>query len=250
MNRRQLASKIDHTLLSATASPGEIVALVDEAVEHGFASVCVNSVYAAGVRELLDQKRNKSPHDVKLCVTAAFPLGAMTPMQRAVDATQSVKAGAEEIDLVPWLPRLIHQDQPKIRADVLETVRAVRAARPSCIVKMILETAALREAARDEAEYEAMIACACAAARESGCDFVKTSTGFHPAGGATVGDVRLLKQHAGGLLVKASGGIRDYQSALAMLNAGADRLGASASMAILAGASDEARKPVGGRRSS
>ena len=98
---------------------------------------------------------------------------------------------------------------------------------------MICETALLRQVANDDADFEAMIVCACGAARESGCDFVKTSTGFHAAGGATVEAVQLLKKHAAGLKVKASGGIRDYETAMAMLDAGADRLGTSASVAII-----------------
>src|SRR5690606_16781003 len=125
----------------------------------------------------------------------------------------------------------------KLREDLLETVRAVRASRASCIVKVICETALLRQMATDDADFEAMIECACAAARESGCDFVKTSTGFHAAGGATVEAVGLLKKHAGGLQVKASGGIRDYDTAMAMFEAGADRIGSSASVAIIGAAS-------------
>lgn len=237
MDRSELASRLDHTLLAPDASPRAIAALVDEAVEHGFASVCVNPVYVPSVRERLDEHAAQKPHSVKLCTVAAFPLGAVSPTQRAIEATQSVKAGAQEIDLVPWLPRIIHKDGAKLREDLLETVRAVRASRPSCLVKVICETALLRQVAADDADFEAMIETACAAARESGCDFVKTSTGFHAAGGATVEAVRLLKKHAVGLHVKASGGIRDYDAAMAMFDAGADRIGCSTSLAIIGASS-------------
>lgn len=237
MTRDELASKIDHTLLAADASPGQIAALVDEAVRFGFAAVCVNPVYAASVRERLDAAAANKPHDVKLCVVAAFPLGAVSPMQGSIDATQSVKAGADEIDLVPWLPRLINVDGANLRRDLLTIVKAVRTCRPACVVKVILETAALEAVASSDDAFEAMISCGCAAARESGCDFVKTSTGFHPAGGATVQAVKMMKKHATGLGVKAAGGIGDYTTACAMFDAGADRIGASRSVAIVEGAS-------------
>ncbi len=235
MKKSELASRIDHTLLDPVASPGAVVTLVHEAVEHGFASVCVNPVYVPAVRELLDEIAKETPHDVKLCTVVSFPMGACTPMQRAVEATQSVKAGAEEVDLVAWLPRIIHKDEAMLRSDLLETTRAVRASRASCVVKVIIESAALRAAASSDDEFEAMIACACAAARGAGCDFVKTSTGFHSAGGATIEAVRLMKKHAEGLKVKASGGVRDYDVAMAMFEAGADRIGASASVKIVKG---------------
>lgn len=237
MNRAQLASKIDHTLLTAQASPGQVAALVDEALRFGFASVCVNPVYAAAVRERLDAARSTALHDVKLCVVTAFPLGAVTPMQASIDATQSVKAGADEIDLVPWLPRLLNADLEHLRHDLLMVVKAVRTSNRMCVVKVILESAALRQSAASDDNFEAMIACGCAGARESGCDFIKTSTGFHPAGGATLEAVTLMKKHADGLQIKAAGGIRDYDAARAMLDAGADRLGTSASVAIVEGAS-------------
>ncbi len=288
IERRDLARRIDHTLLKPEATEADVRALVAEALGHGFAAVCVNPVFVPLVRGLLDDgsrtggtpvplgngsrtggtpvplgngsrtggtpvplgdasRTGETPVPLgmapvplggapALCTVASFPLGAATVMQRAIEATQSVKAGAEEIDLVAWLPRLIARDAAGLRGDLIETVRAVRAARPSCVVKVIIESAALRAAASSDDEFEAMIAAACAASREAGCDYVKTSTGFHPAGGATIEAVRLMKKHAGGLKVKASGGIRDYATASAMIDAGADRVGASASVAIVAAA--------------
>ncbi len=242
IERRDLARRIDHTLLKPEATEGDVRELVVEAVGHGFAAVCVNPVFVPMVRGLLDEAMRTVGTPVPLggapalCTVASFPLGAATAMQRAIEATQSVKAGAEEIDLVAWLPRLIARDGAGLRSDLIETVRAVRAARPSCVVKVIIESAALRVAASSDDEFEAMIAAACNASREAGCDYVKTSTGFHPAGGATIEAVRLMIKHAGGLKVKASGGVRDYATASAMIDAGADRVGASASVAIVAAA--------------
>lgn len=237
MDRQRLAAHIDSTLLSSDAMPGQIDRLVDEAVELGFAAVCVNPIFVPQARERLDKLQLHSSHRVKLCTVVSFPLGAVSAMQRATEATLSVKKGAEEIDLVPWLPRLFEREQSSLRDDLLMTIRAVRAVNPNIVVKVILETAALKQAASNDVEFEQMIEVGCAAARESGCDFVKTSTGFHAAGGATVEAVALLTKHASGLRVKASGGIRDYDTAIAMLEAGADRLGVSAGAAILEGAS-------------
>lgn len=227
---------IDHTILKAEATPPEVERVVDEAVEHGFASVCVNGVYVAAVRERLDAARALSAHTVRTCAVAGFPLGAMAPMARAIEATQCAKAGAQEIDVVAWIPRLMAKDAAGLRDDLLQTTRAVRAVSGELVVKVILETAALRALAKDDADFEAMIACGCSAARESGCDFVKTSTGFHGAGGATVEAVRLMKKHCDGALkVKASGGIRTHDDAMRMIEAGADRLGCSAGVTIIQG---------------
>jgi len=231
-----LASRIDHTDLKPETPPAKVAALVDEAVEHGFAAVCVNGVHVAGARARLNEKRGLGAHSVRLCSVAAFPLGASTAIQRAMEATGAVKAGCEEIDVVAWLPRLIEQDHAGLRQDLVETVRAVRAANSDVIVKVILETAALRAAAEGDDAWEAMIAAGCAACAEAGCDFVKTATGFHSAGGATVDAVRLLRKHAGPMRVKASGGIRTYDDAAAMIDAGADRIGTSSGVSIVAGA--------------
>ncbi len=229
-----IASRIDHTILKTDALPEEVDAIVDEALDLGCASVCVNGVYAPRVRKRLDEAG--SEHGVKLCVVAGFPLGATLPMTRAIEATQLAKLGAEEIDVVAFVPRILRLDAEGLRDDLLETTRAVRAVSGKVCVKVIIESALLRHHATSDDEFEAMIACACAACVQSGCDFVKTSTGFNSAGGASVEAVALMKKHGGGLKVKASGGIRTYDDAVAMIGAGADRLGCSASAAIVAGA--------------
>jgi deoxyribose-phosphate aldolase len=240
LSAADLAACIDHTILKAETTPEEVDAVVDEAIQLGCASVCVNGVYAPRVRERLDGARREKNHNVKLCVVAGFPLGATLPMTRAIESTQLAKLGAEEVDVVAYLPRLLRRDADGLRDDLLETVRAVRAVAGDIVVKVIIESALLRERAGSDDEFEAIIRTACEAAAQAGCDFVKTSTGFHPAGGASLEAVRLMKKHAGPLKVKASGGVRTYEDALAMVEAGADRLGCSSTAAIIAGAPAEA----------
>ena len=159
-----------------------------------------------------------------------FPLGACKSTLKAIEATSAAKDGAGEIDFVAHLPHLLKQDLASAKAEFLEIVRAARAANPAVVIKVIIESAVLLQ---DTGQAEARIETACRAARESGCDYVKTSTGFHPAGGASVEAVALMKKHSGGLYVKAAGGIRNRSDAIKMINAGADRLGCSASVAII-----------------
>lgn len=234
MTNAELAQRIDHTLLKPEAAPDDVARLTREALEHNFASVCVNGRFAAQVRADLDAARASAPHNVLCCAVAAFPLGATTPMAMAAEATLLAKNGAQEIDVVAWLPHLLARNADGLRDDLLHTTRALRAVSPNIAVKVILETAALRAAANSDADFERMIETGCAAARQSGCAFVKTSTGFHPSGGAAVDAVRLMRKHAGAdLRVKASGGVRTRDDALRMLDAGADRLGTSSGVAIL-----------------
>ena len=223
-----LASRIDHTLLKAEATRPEIHKLIAEATEHGFASVCVNGIFVADVATAL----RGSP--VKTCAVAGFPLGAMKPVMKAIEASNLVKDGADEVDFVAHLPSIMKKDLGAVKAEFLEIVKTARMVNREVIIKVIIESAALMKDV-DAAEAEARIELACRAARESGCDFVKTSTGFHPAGGATVEAVQLMKKHSGGLYVKASGGIRSYDDAMRMIEAGADRLGCSAGVAIVKG---------------
>ncbi len=221
-----LAGKIDHTLLAAEADRRDIHRLVAEATQYNFASVCVHGLFVADVAKAL----HGSP--IKTCAVVGFPLGANKPTIKAIEATAAVKDGAQEIDFVAHLPYLLKQDAASAKAEFLEIIKAARAVSPAVVVKVIIESALLLQ---DPAHGEGRIACACQAAIESGCDFVKTSTGFHPAGGATVEAVRLMKKHSGGLYIKAAGGIRTREQALAMLDAGADRLGCSASVGIVTG---------------
>lgn len=255
MDRTALASTIDHTALRPETTEADADRLVAEALREGFAAVCVNGRLLPRVAQALEAATSEKARP-QACAVAGFPLGCAGPTALAMEATLLAKAGATEIDVVAWLPALIpvasaptgdaraeERAALALRDDLLSMVRAVRAVRPSTVVKVILETAALRFAADAahadravaDARFEATIASACRGARESGCDFVKTSTGFHPAGGATTDAVRLLRKHAGPMRVKASGGIRSREDALRMLDAGADRIGTSGGVTIVAG---------------
>ena len=212
----KLAGLIDHTILKPEASRDDVARHCDEALEHGFASVCVNGVHAAFVAGRLKGSA------VKTCAVLGFPLGASGAESKAREASALVEAGVDELDMVLDIGALREGDLARVEADI----RAVRAACPGKVLKVILETALL-----DDAQKEA----ACRIAAEVGADFVKTSTGFSTAG-ATIDDVKLMRRIVGDALgVKASGGIRDAETALAMVEAGASRIGASASVAIVSG---------------
>ncbi|MCC5831055.1 MAG: deoxyribose-phosphate aldolase [Phycisphaeraceae bacterium] len=230
MTSTELAGRIDHTLLSAEASAAQIDQLVEEAIKFEFASVCVHGAY---VDRVVEKLRAADAAPVACCVVG-FPLGANKSTVKAIEAAAAVKSGALEIDMVAFLPALLEGDLAAARADAIEVVKAARAANPRTVVKLIVESALLVQG-MDRDGAESRIALACRIARESGCDFIKTSTGFHPAGGADVDSVRWMKQHAGGIRVKASGGIRTYADAVTMLDAGADRLGCSAGVKIIGG---------------
>ena len=213
MTKLELAQKIDHTLLKPDATAEQIKKLCAEAVEHRFCSVCVNSGRAALAKSRL------AGSDVKLCVVVGFPLGCS--VAKAAEAAAMAELGADEIDMVLDVGRAKDGDWDAVEADI----RAVRSACPRQVLKVILETCLLTEAE---------IIRACQAARDAGADFVKTSTGFS-SGGAKAEDVSLMKRAAGGLRVKASGGIHTFREAMTMIDAGADRIGASAGIAILSG---------------
>ena len=217
--KKELSKYIDHTLLKAAATPQEIEKICAEAVEHNFASVCVNSCYSALVAEKL------SASDVKTCVVVGFPLGACLSASKASETAQSVQAGAEEVDMVINVGQMKAGNYDYVRDDI----KAVVDASGKALVKVILENCYLT---KDE------IVKACELSRDAGADFVKTSTGFGSSG-ATVEDVALMKKTVPGMQVKAAGGIRDRKTALAMIEAGADRLGASAGIAIVQGEADE-----------
>ena len=213
MTKLELAKMIDHTLLKPDATAEQIKKLCSEAVEHCFCSVCVNSGRAALAKECI------SGSGVKLCVVVGFPLGCS--VTKAAEAAAMAELGADEIDMVLDVGRAKDGDWDAVEADI----RAVRSACPDQVLKVILETCLLTEVE---------IIRACQAAKNAGADFVKTSTGFS-SGGAKAEDVALMKKTAGGLRVKASGGIHTFQEAMTMIDVGADRIGASAGIAILSG---------------
>ncbi len=214
MGRRDLAKIIDHTCLSPDVGIREIRRLCSEAVDHGFKSVCVNPLWVEAAFGLL---RGRAP---LVCSVVGFPLGA-TPA-KAFETERAVELGADEIDMVIPVGHLRQGSHNLVRRHILEVVEAA-AGRP---VKVILETCLL--------EREEKVA-ACLLAVEAGAAWVKTSTGFS-TGGATPEDVRLMAETVGGRAgVKASGGIRSYERAMAMVEAGAGRLGCSRSVEIVGG---------------
>ncbi|QQE10662.1 deoxyribose-phosphate aldolase [Planctomycetota bacterium] len=225
-----IARMIDHTLLKAEAHRTEVRKIVDEAMIHGFASVCVNGSFVKSVSKTL-RARSSS---VKTCSVVGFPLGAMSENVKKMEATVAAKDGSDEIDFVGNLPALVEGDVEVLREQFATIVKEARAVNPEIVVKVIIESAYLMKDV-DDAEAERRIAAACQAAIEGGVDFVKTSTGFHGAGGATVEAVALMRKHAGPIKVKASGGIRNLDDAKRMIDAGADRLGCSAGVQIVQG---------------
>ena len=208
--REQVAGIVDHTLLRTDATHADVLALVAEAVDLGVYSVCV-SPSMLPLPEL--------PATLKLATVCGFPSGKHTMLAKAAEAAESTTLGADEVDMVIDLGLL----KGGRYRDVVDEIRAVR--REVQVLKVIIESAALTDAE---------IVTACEAAAEAGADFVKTSTGFHPAGGASVHAVELMAATVGQTLgVKASGGIRTYAQAAAMMAAGATRLGLSGTAAIL-----------------
>ena len=226
MTAIELARRIDHTILKPETTPGDVDTIVDQALEHHFASVCVSPFFVQQVA------RRLKGSDVLTCTVSSFPHGAGRPAVKAIESTVAVKEGADEVDVVAHLPFLAGHDVDAARAELIEVAKSCRAARRDILIKVIIEAAYLLSLGTDRGEQA--IATACRAIRESGCDFVKTSTGFHPAGGASETAIRLMRKYGEGLLVKASGGIRNAVTARTMLDAGADRLGLSSSVAILA----------------
>ena len=217
MQRAELAAMIDHTLLKPEATPAQVASLCAEAVEHRFAAACVSPIHA----QLVVASLAGSP--VRPCAVVGFPSGAHPSAIKATEAAHVAAAGVTEVDMVIDLGGLIAEGGASVHADVA----AVRAALSADVtLKVIIESAALTDA---------HVVDACRAAVDAGADFVKTSTGFHPAGGASTRAVALMRTTVGADVgVKASGGIRTLADALAMIEAGADRIGASAGIAILA----------------
>lgn len=216
-----LAAMIDHTALKPETSRAQIETLCQEALEYKFASVCVNPTNVALAAELL-----KSDDNVKVCTVIGFPLGANTPEVKAFETKDAIKNGATEIDMVLNIGALKDGDVELVERDI----RAVVEAANGTLVKVIFENCLLtKEEIKTAAELSV----------KAGANFVKTSTGFS-TGGATVEDIRLMRETVGpDIGVKASGGVRDFEGAKAMIDAGASRIGASAGIAIVTGGSSD-----------
>ena len=213
---KPLNKYFDHTLLKPEATAAQVDKLCEEARKYDFFSVCVNSCYVGQCADALKGT------DVKVCAVVGFPLGACTTATKVFETEEACKDGASEIDMVLNVGVFKNGHYDYIRDDIYAVVEA--AGKYNAIVKVILETCLLSPAEIEEA---------CKLSKEAGAHFVKTSTGFN-SGGATTADVALMKNTVGpDVEVKASGGIRDYETCMAMIDAGADRIGASASVTIM-----------------
>lgn len=212
----KLNKYIDHTLLKADASQEQIETLIEEAKKYDFASVCVNPTWVSFAAQALKAT------DVKVCTVIGFPLGANTPELKAFETSDAIQNGANEVDMVINIGALKSRNFDLVERDI----RAVVEAAKGTLVKVIIETCLLTD---DEKVR------ACQLAQKAGADFVKTSTGFS-TGGATVADVALMRKTVRpDMGVKASGGARSYEDALAFIKAGATRIGASSGVAIMEG---------------
>jgi deoxyribose-phosphate aldolase len=220
MSASEMAKRIDHTLLKPEAARSSFDSFCREAVQYGFKTVCVNSAWVAYVAHKVHGS------EVAVCAVVGFPLGATHRAAKAFEAQKAIEDGATELDMVLNIGALKSGDLKTVEADI----RAVRqsAAGPT-VLKVIIETCLLA----DEEKIRA-----CEIAKHAGADFVKTSTGFS-SGGATVEDVALMRRIVGQKMgVKASGGIKDWLAAVAMIKAGADRIGTSAGVVIVESAPD------------
>lgn len=212
---KNLSRYIDHTLLKADATENEVIKLCNEAKEYDFFSVCINP----GFVELAAKELSES--NVAVCTVIGFPLGASTPETKAFETRDAIQKGAAEVDMVINISKL----KDKKDEEVLKDIKAVvDAADKKALVKVIIETCLLTDEEKERA---------CKLAKDAGADFVKTSTGFS-TGGATKEDIALMRKTIGTEMgVKASGGVRTYEDAVTMIESGATRIGASASIAIV-----------------
>lgn len=217
MNKEQLARMIDHTILKPEATDAEVIKLCKEAMEYGFASVCVNPSMVKKAATILEGS------EVKVCTVIGFPLGATTTEVKVFETEQTIKDGATEVDMVINVGKLKENNLEYVKNDIAAVVSA---AKGKAITKVIIESCLLTD------EEKVTV---CNIAKEVGADFVKTSTGFS-TGGATKEDIKLMRETVGpNMGVKASGGIRSNEDAMTMIENGATRIGASASIAICNG---------------
>lgn len=212
---KNLSRYIDHTLLKADATENEVIKLCNEAKEYDFFSVCINP----GFVEIAAKELSES--NVAVCTVIGFPLGASTPETKAFETRDAIQKGAAEVDMVINISKL----KDKKDEEVLKDIKAVvDAADKKALIKVIIETCLLTDEEKERA---------CKLAKDAGADFVKTSTGFS-TGGATKEDIALMRKTIGTEMgVKASGGVRTYEDAVTMIESGATRIGASASIAIV-----------------
>ena len=218
LSKIELARKFDHTNLQQEATESDITLLCKEAAENGFFTVCVNPSYVRLVRDLLRKT------SVKVCTVVGFPLGANTTGIKLAETEEALRDGADEIDVVMNVGLFKSGKIKEVETELQKIASSVQSASADRICKVIVEAGLL-----NAAEIE----LTCKIVNHSGADFIKTSTGFSKAGGATIEAVEIINRRRGRLKIKAAGGIRNLNTALALLRAGADRLGASQSVSIL-----------------
>ena len=217
MDKKQLAKMIDHTILKPDATKEEVIKICEEAKKYNFASVCINPSRIKLAKDILDGS------EVKICTVIGFPLGATSTESKRFETEQAIKDGATEVDMVINIGSLKDKDYDYVYNDIRAVVEV---AKNKALTKVIIETCLLND-------DEKVIACNLA--KKAGADFVKTSTGFSTKG-ATAEDIKLMRETVGeNIGVKASGGVRTYDQAMEMINNGANRIGASASIAIING---------------
>lgn len=214
----KLAGRIDHTLLAATATSDDIKRLCGEAVEYSFCAVSINNRWISLAADILADSK------VNVGAVVSLPLGGDTTEIKVASAKQAVMDGADEVDMVADLAAIIEGDEKYLAKQLTAVLDICRAMKPAVTLKVIVESAALTNKQK---------IFACQVADRCGVDFVKTSTGMNPAGGATIEDVRLMKEYAPNCKVKAAGGIRTAKQAIDMLEAGAERIGTSSGIQIV-----------------
>ena len=218
ISEKELAGCIDHTLLDAAATKERIEQLCEEAKSYGFHTVCVNPRWLALAAERLHNTK------VKVGGVVSLPLGGDTTKIKVAQTREAIFAGADEVDMVADLAAIIAGDTKYLQAQLAAVLKICRSMRPAVVLKVIIESATLNH---DQKIF------ACQAAQMCRVDFIKTSTGMNPAGGATVEDIKLMKETAPKCRIKAAGGIKTAKQALEMLAAGAERIGTSAGMQII-----------------
>lgn len=218
MKKNELAKLIDHTILKPIATQEDVIKICNEALNYGFASVCINPSFVPLAVNLLKDSA------VLVCTVIGFPLGSTSTATKAFEAQEAVKNGALEVDMVINIGALKERREEVVFQDISTVVEAAKGANPKAITKVIIETCYL-------SDEEKVLACMLA--KKAGAHFVKTSTGFG-SGGATAPDIALMRETVGPEMgVKASGGIRNLQQVLDMVKAGATRIGASAGVDIV-----------------
>ena len=218
MDEKQLAGCIEHSLLRPEATSEQIIQLCEEAKQYSFYAVCINPRW---INIAADKLHGST---VKVCSVISFPLGADSTRTKITMVNDAMLNGANEIDMVADLAAIIEGDSKYLTGQLRSAFKICRSAKPPVVLKVIIEAAALNLNQK---------IFACQIAENCGLDFIKTSTGFHPAGGATVEDVKLIKEIAPSCKIKAAGGIKTAKQALEMLKAGAHRIGTSSGVQII-----------------